>query len=72
MHACIPPAEVVSGVYLDICFYASQRPNFSHISSQHRPGVPFDAKAVGRQPPSFAHSSHRKWHSAEPFSQFTP
>lgn len=39
MCAYIPHTEGDHVVYLDICFYTSQRPNFPHFSSQYRPGV---------------------------------
>lgn len=39
MYTYVPHTEVASGVYLDISFHTSQRPNFPHFSSQHRPGV---------------------------------
>lgn len=39
MYTYVPYTEVASGVYLDISFYTSQRPNFPHFSSQHRPDM---------------------------------
>jgi len=34
--------------------------------------VSLDAKVVGKQPPSFTYSSHRRWHSLSPSPSSDP